>query len=108
MTSLVKAEKAAAKVKVFVNTVAVRQTKAQAPTGSGPRMSPVMVVRNRARSCQAWGVTLCGRGTAKRMMKKTETEMRNGSGFVPCQRLRILSRREKREPKRERGSGDEA
>lgn len=101
MTSLVNAEKACAKVKVFVRTVAVMHTKAQAPTGSGLRMRPAMVVRKRARSCQAWVVTWRGFGMAKRTMKKTETEMMNGSGLAPGQRVRSLMW------KRWRGSGDE-
>lgn len=52
MTSLVKAEKAAEKVRVLVRTERVRQVKAQPPTGSGVRIRPEMVVRKRARSCQ--------------------------------------------------------
>lgn len=51
MTSLVKAEKAAEKVRVLVRTARVRQVKAQPPTGSGLRMRPEMVVRKSARSC---------------------------------------------------------
>jgi len=46
MTSFVKAAKAAWNERMFVTATKVRQEKAQAPTGSGSRTRPAMVVTN--------------------------------------------------------------
>lgn len=78
-----KAEKAAAKVRVLVTTVSVRQTNAQAPTGKGLRMSPATVAMKMARRDQALGATARGFGTAKRSMRPRVTQMKRGSGLTP-------------------------
>lgn len=83
ITSLVKALKAAEKVRVLVTTVAVRPRKAHAPTGSGLRTRPAMVERKMERSCQASGVTSTGLGTKKRTMRPMPTEITKGKGFAP-------------------------
>lgn len=85
MTSLVKAENAAAKVRVLVITASVRHVKAHAPTGNGLRMRPEMVVRKMERSDHAFGVRECGFGIAKRRSNPMEMEMKNGMGFTPFQ-----------------------
>lgn len=86
MTSLVKAAKAEEKGKVLVITERVRQVKAQAPTGSGARIKPAMVVRKIAKSCHAWVETLVGLGMAKRMIKPIAMEIVSGISFAPGQR----------------------
>lgn len=88
MTSLVNAAKAAAKVRVRERTEMVRQTKAQAPTGKGPRMSPATVVRKIASNCQAWFERWEGLGTAKRKIMPIARETARGMGLAPGQRRR--------------------
>ncbi|GAB2225252.1 hypothetical protein Droror1_Dr00006043 [Drosera rotundifolia] len=85
MISLVAAERAEEKESVFVETEMVTQTIAQAPSGSGDRMRPRMVVRKMERRDQAWWVSLAGLGTKKRRMRPSEIEIRNGIGFAPFQ-----------------------
>lgn len=55
MTSLVKAEKALAKVRVLVAMAVVTERKAQAPTGSGSSTKPAAVVQQcQQRWWQGW------------------------------------------------------
>ena len=93
MTSLVKAAKADAKVRVLVTTEMVRQMKAQAPTGKGPRMRPAMVVRKMAKSCHAFSESCEGFGMAKQRMTPTEMEIASGIGFAPCQLRKLKEER---------------
>lgn len=93
MTSLVKAAKADANDRVLVMTEMVRQMKAQAPTGNGPRMRPAMVVRNMAKSCQAFFETCEGFGTAKQTITPTDMEIASGIGFAPGQLRNVKERR---------------
>lgn len=83
ITSFVKAEKAAAKVRVLVTTVSVRQTKAQAATGRGLRIRPTTVVMNMERRDQALAVTAAGLGTAKRRIRPRATQRSRGRGLTP-------------------------
>lgn len=85
MTSLVKAENAAANVRVLVITASVRHVKAHAPTGNGLRMRPEMVVRKMERRDHAFGVSECGFGTANRRSNPMKIEMKKGMGFTPFQ-----------------------
>lgn len=84
MTSLVKALKAAVKVRVLVRTVAVRPRKAQAPTGSGLRTRPATVERKMARSCQAWEEREMGFGIRNWRDRPMERESMRGRILGPC------------------------
>lgn len=93
MTSLVNAANAAANVKVFVTTVSVRQRKAHAPTGNGPRIRPEIVVRKMAKSCHALVESWWGFGTAKRKSMPINMDMASGIGFAPFHGGREMRRR---------------
>lgn len=78
-----KAEKAAAKVRVFVSTEAPRPRSATAPSGSGCVMMPTMVARKIASSCHAFLETPAGSGTNHRMTP-VATAAAIGFSAAPC------------------------
>lgn len=85
MTSLVKAEKAAAKVRVLVATAVVTDRKAQAPTGIGSSTSPAMVDTKMESRVQPCMLMPAGTGTRKRSTRPTAMERARGSGLAPGQ-----------------------
>jgi hypothetical protein len=85
MTSLVKAEKVAAKVRVLVAMAVVADRKAQAPTGIGSRTSPAIVDTKMDSSVQPWRVMPAGTGTRKRSARPREMESTRGTGLAPGQ-----------------------
>ncbi|KAD4888762.1 hypothetical protein E3N88_20835 [Mikania micrantha] len=83
MTSFVNAANASLNGSVLVTTEMVRHTKAQAPTGNGPKMRPTMVVRKMANNRQACFETSAGLGIAKQTMSPMVMEIASGIGFAP-------------------------
>lgn len=78
-----KAEKAAAKERVFVSIDAVSPIKAQAPTGKGLSTSPATVDRKIASNCHACCVTSTGFGTKNRTARPIPTDITKGTSFAP-------------------------
>jgi hypothetical protein len=85
MTSLVKAPKAAANVRVLVTTATVNPRNAHAPTGRGDNTRPAMVVKKMANNCHACVVTDAGFATRYRRARPKPTETTKGKGFTPAQ-----------------------
>lgn len=83
MTSLVNAEKAVVKVRVFVRMAVVRPRKAHAPTGRGLRTRPAIVERKMESSCHASGVRVAGLGTTKRTRRPMARDKIKGIGLAP-------------------------
>lgn len=85
ITSLVKAEKAAEKVRVLVAMAVVTARKAHAPTANGSSTRPAMVETKIERRFQPCMVMPSGTGTRKRRANPREMERMNGIGFAPGQ-----------------------
>ena len=83
MTSLVIAEKACWNVSVFVTTVVLSPMNAHAPTGSGVKTKPVMVLRKMARSVHACGATAVGHGSRNCTARPTPTESAAACSLAP-------------------------
>jgi hypothetical protein len=82
MTSSVKAEKAAEKVRVLVRRDVVRPRKAHEPTGRGPSTRPATVDTNIASNCHACCDTSGGLGTRNRIARPIPMDIERGSSLT--------------------------